>query len=157
MEGAPKTRAVYLPAGSGWYDFWTGEFYHGGRSVEAEAPLARIPLYVKAGSILPLGPVLEYPNQEPHPELTLRVYPGEDGSFVLYDDEGDSYRYERGMYSLTPLHWDDRCHTLTIGRREGRYPGMPQSQVFHIALGNTAKTVHVERGEELRISLDYLL
>ncbi len=157
LEGAPKTRAVYLPAGSGWYDFWTGEFYHGGRSVEAEAPLARIPLYVKAGSILPLGPVLEYPNQEPHPELTLRVYPGEDGSFVLYDDEGDSYRYERGMYSLTPLHWDDRCHTLTIGRREGRYPGMPQSQVFHIALGNTAKTVHVERGEELRISLDYLL
>ena len=147
LEGVEKTRTVYLPAGCGWYDFWTGAFYQGGRTLKADAPLEKIPLYVKAGSILPLGPAVEYPAQDLHPELTLRVYPGGDGSFVLYDDEGDSYRYEQGAFTETPLRWEEASRTLTIGPRKGSYQGMPQAQTYHVVLGGREQTVTLE-GED---------
>lgn len=152
LEGVAKTRTVYLPAGCGWYDFWTGAFCQGGRTVEADAPLDKLPLFVKAGTILPLGPASQYPGAEPHPALTLRVYPGQDGSFTLYDDEGDSYRYEQGAYTETPLTWDDSARVLTIGARQGSYPGMPQSQTYRVVLGDQEQVVTAENGQELQVS-----
>lgn len=153
LDGVTKTKKVYLPCGCGWYDFWTGKYYQGGQELQADAPLDRIPVYIKAGSILPMGPELDYPGQQAHPELTLHLYPGSDALFVLYDDEGDSYGYEQGRFSKTPIFWNDSTRTLTIGARQGQYPGMPESQVFHIVLGETKHTVCQEGGQEIQISL----
>lgn len=149
LDGIPKIREVYLPAGCGWYDFWTGKYYQGGRKIEADAPIDQIPLFVKEGSILPMGPELEYPGEDLHPELTLRIYPGADAYFLLYDDEGDSYRYEDGMYSKTALYWNDHDRTLTIGQRGGSYPGMPKEQRYRILLGENEHMVCSQDGEEI--------
>ena len=111
-----------------------------------------MPLFVKAGGLVPLGPEVEYPAQDPHPALTVRVYPGADGSFTLYDDEGDSYRYERGAYTETTLTWDDGARTLTIGARQGGYPGMPESQTYRVVLGDEEKTVTVENGQAVTVA-----
>lgn len=151
LQNIPKTRKVYLPAGCGWYDFWTGKYWQGGRIVEADAPLDRIPLFVKAGSILPMGVEVESPLLDPHTELTIQIYPGEDAEFILYDDEGDSYRYEQGQYSETLLCWKDTAKTLIIGARKGSYSGMPESQVFHVRMGEMQQTVCVQDGKEIRI------
>ncbi len=100
------SRSVYLPAGAGWYDFWTGGRTAGGTQVTVPAPLDRIPLAVRAGSILPLGPVIEYAGQATDP-IELRIYPGADGDFTLYEDSGDGYGYERGAHATIPIHWND--------------------------------------------------
>ena len=126
-------RTVYLPASADWYDFWTGERMAGGREVTAQAPLDKIPLNVRAGSIVPLGPVIEYAGQAADP-IELRVYPGEDGDFNLYEDEGDSYRYEQGAHAIIPMHWDDAHRTLTIGAREGSYQGMAAGHTFNVVV-----------------------
>jgi alpha-D-xyloside xylohydrolase len=130
-------RSVYLPAGADWYDFWTGERGAGGREVTASAPLDRIPLDVRAGSIVPMGPSIEYAGQSADP-IELRVYPGANGDFNLYEDEGDGYGYEQGAHALIPIHWDDARRTLTIGDREGSYAGM--------AAGHTLRVVVVTAG-----------
>ncbi len=127
------SRSVYLPAGAPWTDFWTGEKTQGGATVTAPAPLDRIPLAVRAGSILPMGPEIEYTRQAADP-VELRIYPGADGSFTIYEDEGDSYRYEQGAHATIPIHWDDAARTLTIGAREGSYPGMTPGHTFNIVL-----------------------
>jgi alpha-D-xyloside xylohydrolase len=126
-------RAVYLPAGTVWYDFWTGERAAGGVEVNQAAPIERIPLNLRAGSILPLGPAIEYARQAADP-VELRIYPGANGDFNLYEDEGDSYRYERGAHSIIPLHWDDAARMLTIGAREGSYPGMAAGHTFNVVI-----------------------
>jgi len=133
VEGA-TSRPVYLPAASAWYDFWSGEKLDGGRRIEAAAPLDRIPLYVRAGSILPLGPEVEYSTQPSDEPTELRVYRGSDGAFTLYQDEGDTYAYENGAHAIVPLSWNDRSATLTIGPRQGEYPGMPRSAALRIVL-----------------------
>jgi len=130
-EPSATSRSVYLPAGA-WHDFWTGSRITGGRSVEAGAPLDRIPLYVRGGAIVPLGPASEWAEGAPADTLEVRVYDGANGRFVLYDDEGDTYDYEQGSYSVIPFAWDERARRLTIGRREGSYPGMPPARVFRI-------------------------
>jgi alpha-D-xyloside xylohydrolase len=127
------SRAVYLPASAGWYDFWSGERQAGGTTVTAPAPIERIPLAVRAGSILPLGPEIEYTGQANDP-IELRVYPGADGDFTLYEDEGDSYRYEQGTYATTAIHWDDGKRTLTLGARQGSYPGMAAWHTFNVVV-----------------------
>jgi alpha-D-xyloside xylohydrolase len=127
------SRTVYLPAGASWYDFWTGKQTAGGTEVTAAAPLDRIPLNVRAGSILPLGPVIEYAGQATDP-IELRLYPGANGSFDLYEDEGDSYRYEQGAHALIPIRWDDAARTLTIGARQGSYPGMTPGHTFNVVI-----------------------
>lgn len=137
-EGA-TSRAVYLPAANAWYDFWSGEKLAGGRRIVAEAPLDRIPVYVKAGSILPLGPEVEYAEQRTEEPTELRVYRGSDGSFALYDDQGDTYAYEKGAHAIIPLQWDDKSAALTIGGRQGEYPGMPRERVFRIVVVDGAK------------------
>ena len=136
-EGATQ-REVYLPPAPAWYDFWTGEKLEGGRRIMAQAPLDRIPLYVKAGSILPLGPEVEYATQSPDAPLTLRIYRGAEGDFTLYEDAGDTYDYENGQHTTIPLHWDDAAGTLTVGARNGSYPGMAKERVFRVVLVTAA-------------------
>jgi alpha-D-xyloside xylohydrolase len=133
-EGA-TSRSLYLPPASAWYDFWSGEKPAGGRRIEAEAPLDRIPLYVRAGSILPVGPEVEYADQRTDEPIELRVYRGADGSFTLYDDQGDTYAYEKGAHAMIPLRWDDKSASLTIGARQGEYAGMPPERAFRAVLG----------------------
>jgi alpha-D-xyloside xylohydrolase len=96
LEGIAQTRPVYLPAGADWHDFWTGQTYSGGQTIESDAPISRLPLYVRAGSILPMGPVRQHVNDLPEAPIELHIYPGKDGSFALYEDEGDRYNYEDG-------------------------------------------------------------
>lgn len=127
------SRAVYLPAGAAWYDFWSGKKMSGGVEVAVDAPLHRIPLHVRAGSILPMGPEIEYTGEKSDP-IELRIYAGADASFTLYEDEGDSYRYEQGAHALTALRWNEATHTLTMDEREGSYKGMPIKHSFRIVL-----------------------
>ena len=104
----------------------------GGREVEAEAPLERIPLYVRAGSIIPFGPEIEYAGQAPAGPIELRIFRGADGKFSLYEDEGDTYNYEEGAHALIPVRWSEAEKTLRIGDREGEYPGMPRELTLNI-------------------------
>lgn len=125
-------REVYLPASPAWYDFWTGDAVAGSREIEVDAPLNRIPVYVRAGSIVPMGPEIEYADEKPAGPIELRVYTGADGSFSLYDDEGNNYDYQKGVHSVIPIRWNETAKTLTIGDREGEYPGMPKERTFNI-------------------------
>ena len=131
---ATKTATKYLPKGAQWYDFWTNKSYKGGQTVTLETTLDRVPMFVRAGSILPLGPEMQYVGEKAWDNLEMRVYPGADGSFTLYEDEGDNYNYERGVYSTITFLWNNRSRTLTIGQRQGEYPGMLKSRQFTIVL-----------------------
>lgn len=125
-------RPVYLPSSASWVDFWTGKTVDGGRTVTANAPLDIMPLYVRAGSIVPLGPVMQYATQKPENPIELRVYRGADGQFTIYEDEGDSYDYEKGKYATIPISWNEAKHTLEIGKRAGKFPGMLTNRTFHV-------------------------
>jgi alpha-D-xyloside xylohydrolase len=133
------SRQVYLPQ-SKWYDFWTGAVVPAnGRMFTAAAPIDKMPLYVRAGSILPIGPDEEYSGEKSSDPLELRIYPGANGDFTLYEDEGDTYNYERGAYSTIALHWEDKAGssgagTLTIGARHGRFPGMLEKRIFRVVI-----------------------
>ena len=133
-EPKAVARPVYLPAGTPWIDFWTGATVAGGQTITVEAPTDRLPLHVRAGSIVPLGPVVQYADEKPDAPLEIRVYPGADGSFTLYDDAGDGYAYEQGEKATIPLTWNDATKTLTIGARQGTYPGMPATRTFRVVL-----------------------
>jgi alpha-D-xyloside xylohydrolase len=129
MAGA-TSRSMYFPAGT-WYDFWTGATTTGGSRVTVTAPLSQIPLYVKAGSIVPMGPNIQYATQSIDP-LEIRIYKGQNGSFSLYEDEGDTYNYETGQYSRIPFTWNESTQQLTIGARTGSYTGMPSNRTFNV-------------------------
>jgi len=155
-------RSVYLPASPVWYDFWTGESMKGERDIQAEAPLDRIPVFVPAGSILPLGPEIEYANQMPAGPIELRVYTGADGKFDIYDDEGDNYNYEKGSHTLIPVRWSEGDKTLTFGNAVGSYPGMPEAMSFNVvwvspnhgvgeAVSSTADRVVEYRGKQISV------
>ncbi|WP_221284373.1 TIM-barrel domain-containing protein [Mucilaginibacter sp. SP1R1] len=128
-----KKQQIYLPAGTDWFDFWTGDKMKGGVNVDREVPIDIIPLYVKAGSIVPMGPFIQYATEKTDP-MEIRVYPGADGSFDLYEDENDNYNYEKGKYSLIHFSWNDKAKTLSIDNRKGSYAGMPASHHFNIVL-----------------------
>jgi alpha-D-xyloside xylohydrolase len=136
VEGA-TSRFLYLPPAAGWYDFWSGERLTGDQRILAQAPLDRIPLYVRAGAILPMGPEIEYAGQKQNAPIELRIYRGADGSFNLYEDQGDTYAYEKGAHAITPIHWDDGTRTLTIGKREGTYADMETVRTFRAILVDT--------------------
>jgi alpha-D-xyloside xylohydrolase len=131
-EGATQ-RTLYLPAGTRWYDFWTGMHDEGGATVYVDAPIDRIPLAVRAGSILPLGPAIEYAGQATDP-IEVRVYPGANADFTLYEDGGDGYAYERGAHATISIHWNDATRTLTLGARQGSYPGMAAGHTFNVVM-----------------------
>jgi alpha-D-xyloside xylohydrolase len=124
---------VYLPKADGWFDFWTGKHLAGGQTVKTDAPLDRIPLFVKAGSILPMGKIIQS-SAEKSDTLEIRVYKGADAKFDLYEDEGDNYNYEKGNYSVISFKWDEKRQTLTIGDKQGNYQGDLKKRIFNIVL-----------------------
>ncbi|UKK61517.1 glycoside hydrolase family 31 protein [Prevotella communis] len=129
---ATKTTTKYLPKGAAWYDFWTNKQYKGGQDVTLETTFDRVPMFVRAGSILPLGPEMQYVGEKAWDNLEMRVYPGANGRFTLYEDEGDNYNYEKGQYATITFQWNDKARTLTIGERKGSYPGMLTKRQFTI-------------------------
>ena len=133
-EAKAVSREMYLPKGSKWIDFWTGKQSEGGATIRADAPLDKMPLRIRAGSIIPLGPDLQYAGEKATDPTELRVYPGADGSFTLYEDEGNSYRYENGAFATIPMHWDEAGRRLVIGKREGSFPGMLEKRVFRVVI-----------------------
>jgi len=134
-----KSKETYLPASADWYDFWTGEKSSGGNKVTKQTPLDIIPLYVKAGSILPMGPSVQYATEKKWDNLEIRIYPGPNGKFVLYEDENDNYNYEKGIYSTITFNWNDAKRTLTIDERKGSFPGMLNERKFNIVLVTSNK------------------
>ena len=148
-----KTVTKYLPQGTDWYDFWTNTRMKGGQSVTIQATLDQVPMYVRAGSILPLGPEMQYVGEKPWDNLELRVYPGADGSFVLYEDEGDNYNYEKGVYSTITFQWNDKSKMLTISQRKGDFPGMLQQRQFTIVLPDGQRQIVSYEGKEIQVKL----
>lgn len=131
-EYKARTRQVYLPAGSGWYDLKSGEHYKGGQTIQADAPYTDIPIFVKEGSILPCGPEIQYADEKAADPIRLFVYTGGDGSFALYEDEDVNYNYEKDKFSMIPLSYNEEDHILTIGKRQGEFPGMLVTRTFEI-------------------------
>ena len=150
---ATKTATKYLPKGATWYDFWTGKYYAGGQDVTLETSLDRVPMFVRAGSILPLGPEMQYVGEKAWDNLEMRVYPGANGSFTLYEDEGDNYNYEKGQYATITFQWNDKARTLTIGERKGSYPGMLQKRQFTIVTPNGKQKVIEYNGQKMQVSI----
>jgi alpha-D-xyloside xylohydrolase len=129
-----KTTDVYLPAGSSWVDFWTGQRQAGGQTVARATPIDLMPLYVRAGSVLPLGPRQQYTGEKDGAPLEIRVYPGANGEFTLYEDENDNYNYEKGAYATIPMRWNDKARQLTIDDRAGSFPGMSAARTFRVVV-----------------------
>jgi len=129
-----KNVKVYLPAGSDWFDFWTNEKQKGGQEIEKSINLQSIPLYVKAGSIIPFGPDVQYATEKKWDNLTVKIYPGADADFILYEDEFDNYNYEKGNYTEIPFHWNEKSKTLTIDSRKGNFKGMIDKRNFNLIL-----------------------
>lgn len=137
-----RSRAVYLPqTPGGWYDFWTSAFVPGHQNINASAPYDSIPLYVKAGSIIPTGPDLQYTGEKPADPITISIYSGADGNFTLYEDDGLDNGYEKGAFTRIPIHWDDHARALTIGERTGSFKGMLKTRTFKIVLISPSTSV----------------
>ena len=140
-EAGAVNRSVYLPANTKWYDFWTGGRLQGGKRVFRRTPLSIMPLYVRAGSILPLGPEVQYAGEKPDAPVELRIYPGHDGILRLYEDDGTTYGYEKEQYTWIPMQWDDHTKTLTISEREGSFPGEQATRRFNIVVVGAGRGV----------------
>ena len=158
------SRKVYFPKGAGWYDIYNGAYLQGGQEITVDAPYERIPVYAKAGSIIPVGPDIEYAGQKEAEPITLVVYAGADAVFDFYNDEGVNYNYEKGEFARVRLTYTDASRTLTIGTREGHYPGMSKSQQFNIVLVTSEKSIALSykakadktvrySGEEIKVEL----
>jgi len=143
VEKRDQTRQVYLPSNNKWFDFWTGNVLNGGQSITSDAPIEKIPLFVKAGSIIPMGPFIQYATEKTDP-MEIRIYTGADGTFTIYEDENDNYNYEKGAYSNITLNWNDAKRQLTIGKRSGTFPGMPKGHVFNLVLVDKNKGTGIE-------------
>ena len=120
LKEVEKTRSVYLPSGNDWYDFWTGKRYSGGQTISADAPLETMPLYVRSGSIFPIGPQIQFTGDQPDAPIELWMYPGQDGEFTLYEDEGDNYNYEQGSFATIHIAWNESTRQLTLDDRRGK-------------------------------------
>ncbi|HEU5399767.1 MAG TPA: glycoside hydrolase family 31 protein [Terriglobales bacterium] len=153
-EQGATMRHMYLPEAK-WYDFWTGASVSGNKMIDTPAPLSRMPLFIRAGSILPMGPEVEYVAQRPADPIELRIFAGANGEFNLYEDEGDTYNYEKGAYAVIPMHWDDASHTLTIGARKGNFPGVLQHRTFHIVFVGENHGVGVDETPKPDKSVEY--
>ena len=148
-----KTAKKYLPKGADWYDFWTNRQLKGGQTVTLQTTLDRVPMFVRAGSILPLAPEMQYVGEKSWENLEVRIYPGADGSFTLYEDEGDNYNYERGQYATILFQWNNKTRTLTIGKRQGQYPGMLQTRTFTIVTPDSKQQTVSYNGSEVEVRL----
>jgi alpha-D-xyloside xylohydrolase len=151
LNSTQKTRPVYLPAGCDWYNFWTGERHSGGQTIIASADLETMPLYVRAGSIIPLEPDSCHADEQPQAQVELRIYPGQDGAFTLYQDEGDNYNYEKGHFATIQVRWDDKNSSLILGKRQGEYPGMSKNLGFSLSVVGEAYECQVTYGGKQKI------
>ena len=142
-QPSAASRSVALPAGNDWVDFWSGKTYRGGQTIVTDAPLDQIPILVKMGSIVPMGPVVQSTADVEDP-LEIRIYGGKDADLLLYEDGGDSYSYEHGARATILLHWDHRRNSLSIGDRAGTFPGMPSKQILNIVLVKEAHGIGIE-------------
>jgi len=133
-------RSLYLPQSAGWYDLYSGKWYAGGQRMVAAAPYEKMPVYVKAGSIIPFGPALQYTAEKPADTITLNVYTGADASFNLYEDEGTNYNYEKGAFSVIPVKYSESAKTITVGDRKGSFNGMLRKRIFRINIISANKT-----------------
>jgi alpha-D-xyloside xylohydrolase len=133
-----KTLATYLPAGADWFDFWTNERFAGGRTVAKTCTLDTFPLYVRAGSIVPMGPVVNYATERPDAPYEIRIYPGADATFTLYEDDNETYAYEKGQRATYDLVWHDAARTLHIGARQGSFPGMTPARALKVVVVDPA-------------------
>jgi alpha-D-xyloside xylohydrolase len=136
-----RSRAVYLPSATSWYDLWKGTNFTGGQPIEVPAPYDSMPIHVKAGSIVPTGPEIAYTDEKPADPIVLWVYAGADGEFTLYEDDGVTYGYEKGAFARIPIRWNEAARTLFIAKREGSYPGMQKQRTFEVVLVSKAKPV----------------
>jgi len=143
-----KIRKVYLPKSANWYDFWTGKLISGGQTIDAAAPIETLPLYIKAGSIVPMGPYLQYATEKVADPIELRIYTGADADFVLYEDENDTYNYEQGKFATIAMNWNDADKTLTIKDRKGDFPGMLKDRTFRVVLVNAKNGTGVEPAKQ---------
>jgi alpha-D-xyloside xylohydrolase len=146
-DSKEKARKVYLPKAT-WYDFWTGQTLAGGKTIIALAPIDILPLYIKAGSIIPMGPVVEYATEKTNQPIELRIYPGANGEFKFYEDENDNYNYEKGQYATFTFNWNDKLHQLGISAIKGDYPNMQQQRTFNVVL------VKGEHGSNVGITIN---
>ncbi len=165
VEQSAHSRKVYLPkTEGGWVDFWTGARYDSNQTIDAAAPLETIPLFVKAGSIVPMGPFIQYAEEKTDGAIELRVYTGANGSFSLYEDENDNFNYEKGKYTIIPFSWNDKTKTLTVGKRRGEFSGMQRKRTVNVVVVNqstgtgvelpkTSKTIHYS-GKSITIKMD---
>jgi alpha-D-xyloside xylohydrolase len=131
-QAGATSRDLYLPGSTGWYDFWTGKQETSGKQITAAAPIDILPLYIRAGSIIPMGPLVQYVNEKPDGPIELRIYRGADGTFTLYEDDGRTYAYEKGAYATIPISWNQATQTLTIGQRVGTFPEMIKERTFNV-------------------------
>lgn len=150
-----RTRSLYLPAGQGWYDLYTGQYLEGGQTINAAADYERVPVYVKAGSILPTGPALQYTSEKSADPLTVYVYTGKDAKFTLYEDEGTNYNYEKGKFTEISFGWNEKSRTLSIGDRKGAYTGMLQKRSFRIVLVTPDRSTGIDQTEKPLKILQY--
>ena len=148
-----KEMEVYLPSGNKWYNYWTNEDFDGGQKLKIKTSLDRIPLFVRAGSIIPIGPDVQYTNEKKWDNLIINVYPGADGTFTLYEDEGDNYNYESGAYTEIPMTWNDTSHTLTIGSKKGSYNGMLSERKFTVRTPNGNKKTITYKGKIVTVKM----
>jgi alpha-D-xyloside xylohydrolase len=143
--GKPDTAMqTYLPAGADWYDFWTHERFGGGKTVTRDVPLDVFPLYVRAGSIVPMGPVVQYATERPEAPYEIRIYPGANGKFTVYEDDNETYDYEKGRYATYDLVWDDAARSLTIGARKGAYPDLVKTRKLNLVVVGPGNATGIE-------------
>lgn len=146
---------VYLPDGTSWYNFWNGKVSGGGQTISTDAPIDKIPLFVKAGSVIPMGRFIQYTGQKLQDTLEIRIYKGADGRFELYEDENDNYNYEKGNFSLISFNWDDSKKALTISERKGAFPGMLKERKFNITIVTEGRGVGYEKLDSFDKAVTY--
>lgn len=154
-EYKARDRKVYFPSVCGWYDFYSGQFIPGGRYLDVSAPYERMPLFIREGSIIPFGPEIEYTSQKPADPVTLFVYTGRNASFTLYEDEGVNYGYERGECTFIPFNYDEASGELTIGERQGQYPGMLRDRTFNIVWVTRTNNIEFDPDMKPHATLSY--
>jgi len=145
---------VYLPKSVEWYDFWTGKHFNGGQTINTGAPHDKIPLFIKAGSIIPIGPAIQYATEKNDP-VEIRIYPGADGEFTLYEDENDNYNYEKGFYSTIKFKWNDSTKTLNIGKRKGDFVGIMERRTFNIVIVSSYHGTGIELTDKVEKIITY--
>jgi alpha-D-xyloside xylohydrolase len=149
------TSKVYLPAGTDWINFWTGEKVAGGRELTTPAPIETLPLFVRAGSIVPMGPVMQYATEKPDAPYEIRVYPGADGRFTIYEDDNETYAYKKGAHATIPLTWNDRRQELTIGARTGEFPGLVRERLYRVVFVKPGRGVGAQNSDRVDVEVRY--